>query len=248
MRLWVKCLCVGALLWTLGAPMAWAQPGTLEADNFFEGSMLYKIDVTGEHGQFVYNMNALTNMQQHFHRNGSFIVQLWGDVNNQPTRGMYDPDNPQQTVPGYFPTTRLFLADSNWTYQLNMEQFVAFRYEKYSPSENLIPTAIFTGKTETVNKIPCFEFKVDKRDETIYYYVSPKYRVDLIRYQKLTKARANFLTKGLQGCIPLKTVRISKTKDMKTTITVYKIEAKQYDPSMFRLPANIEMRGRDYSR
>lgn len=199
-------------------------------ENFFEGLIKYNIDITGIKGvpskesQAFLEKKPCRNMDMFF-KDADFVINLYN---------------------GEFPTTRLFIADSNRTYTLDVVNKRAFRFEQYEPESSTPPTAIETGNKLVVAGIECKEYKVEKPGRTIIYYVSDKYRVNHKLFKGKTKAQAAFLTKGLEGRIPLKTIQ--KTNNLQITTTATKIEPKKLQKEQFRIPNGWKMSGLDLRR
>lgn len=199
-------------------------------ENYFEGLIKYSIDITGIKGvpnkesQALLEKKPCKNMDMFF-KDADFIINLYN---------------------GEFPTTRLFIADSNRTYTLDVANKRAFRFEQYEPESPTPPTAIPTGNKLTVAGIECKEYKVEKPNRTIIYYVSDQYRVNTKLFKGKTKAQAAFLTKGLEGRIPLKTIQ--KVDNLQITTTATKIEPKKLQKEQLRIPNGWKMEGLDLRR
>lgn len=199
-------------------------------DNFFEGLIKYQIDITGSKGMpnadsYAFLEKKPCRNMDMFFKDGDFIINLYN---------------------GEFPSTRLFIGDSNWTYIIDVANQRAFRYEKYEPESSTPPTAIPTGNKLIVAGIECKEYKVEKPNRTILYYVSDKYRVNTRLFKGKTRAHAAFLTKGLEGRIPLKTIQ--KVNNLQITTTATKIEPKKLQKEQFRIPNGWYMAGWDLRR
>jgi hypothetical protein len=94
-----------------------------------------------------------------------------------------------------------------------------------------------------------YEYYVNKPDEEVWYWVSPEIRVDASLFKgKEASARANFLTEGLRGAIPLKTVRKWKRKSMIITVTATEIRPMELTRNDFRFPSHYEVYGYDWRR
>ncbi len=206
---------------------------TLDAsDNvkYFEGLIKYNIDITGIKGipsresQAFLEKKPCRNMDI-FYKDGDFVINLYN---------------------GEFPTTRLFIADSNRTYTLDMPNQRVFRFEQYETESKTPPTAVPTGNKLVVAGIECQEYKVEKPNRTILYYVSDKYRLNTTFFKGKTNAQAAFLTKGLDGRIPLKTIQ--KTNQLQITTTAVKIEPRKLQKEQFRIPNGWKLSGLDLRR
>ena len=91
--------------------------------------------------------------------------------------------------------------------------------------------------------IPCAEYRVQKKGEYIFYYVNDQYRIDPDLFKGKKDAQVNFLTAGLNGRIPLKTVR--KTSVLTVTTQATQIQPRKLDISQFRIPENFLIKPRD---
>lgn len=198
--------------------------------DYFEGLIKYVVEVTGKNGRSTQDLDKLLekkpcrNMDMYF-KESDFIINMYN---------------------GEFPTTRLFIADSNRTFTLDVTNQRAFRFEQYQVDTKTPPTAVPTGNIAKVAGIDCKEYKVVKPDEEILYYISDKYRVNVHLFKGKTNAQANFLTKGLNGCIPLKTIR--KTNKYWITVTAVKIEKQKLQTQQFRIPNGWKLTGTDLRR
>jgi hypothetical protein len=94
--------------------------------------------------------------------------------------------------------------------------------------------------------VECEEYKVEKPNRTILYYVSDKYRVNTKLFKGKTRAHASFLTKGLNGRIPLKTIQ--KTNNLQITTTATKIQPQKLQKEQFRIPNGWKVSGLDLRR
>jgi hypothetical protein len=189
----------------------------------FEGAFTYSIEVDGpESFQFLENQPCL-KLNMYF-RGSDFIIHAFE---------------------GQFPVTRLFIADSSEMYIVDAENEVAYRRDALEDTSKLIrpPKAVFTGDSAMVNNILCKIYKVTKPKEVIYYYVSDKYWINPTRFTKLKDAQVNFLTLGLNGRIPLKTIR--KKSGLVVTITATDIKNMELEEFQFRIPENFQIKVRD---
>lgn len=187
----------------------------------FEGSLFYSITVTGKYATDFLANNPPKNMDMHIHK-GNYIINLTG---------------------GQTPKTMLFVNDSSETYILDVPNKRAFRNEYYFDTTKVKP-AVLTADSGVVMGIKCKVYKLVKPGQTLYYYVSDNYKVDLKPYQGKKDAKANFLTPGLEGRIPLKTV--IKESGLITTMVCTKITPKPLDDSQFRFPTGWEIKKRDH--
>lgn len=203
-----------ALLWL-------AQLGL--AQGSFEGTVSYAIRVTGKDAQAFLENEPPKKMDLHI-KEGSYIINLSG---------------------GRIPRTMLFIADSNETYIVDAANKRAFRETYYLDTVKTVPTAVPTGKTLAVKGITCQEYMVDKpkTQEKIYYYVNDGYRVNLALYDGKTEAKTDFLTKGLEGRIPLK--KIMKTPSLTTELDLLSVKKTTHAPENFRIPEGFKLKKRD---
>ena len=241
-------VCAAILLWItiFYWQKAFTQPDQILSDlNYFEGNISYRFRVSGDMAADLRSVNSIEFMELHI-KDNNYLIHLYGPQPQPPAP--FDPMNPKLELPKQvLPTTYLFIADSNHTYIIdaaNERYFVDNIYTLKRQKEP--PEAVPTGDSMLVAKVLCYAYKVVKPDEEITYYISPKIRVNLARFKELDGAKANFLTKGLNGCIPLRTVR--KTKDYTVVIECTKITPRKYDQSQFALPAHFERIRMDYRR
>lgn len=87
---------------------------------------------------------------------------------------------------------------------------------------------------------------MQKPDEEITYYVSPKYRVNTQLFAGKKRAQAFFLNEGLYGAIPLKMIR--KQEDLTIEVTAVKVQPMRLDPESMKIPKGYEILGYDYRR
>lgn len=198
---------------------------SLHAQPFFEGTFEYKVEMTGADADQIKQNEPNNNLTMHM-KDASYIVTLFG---------------------GRTPKNFMFVADSNYQYILQADQQRAFKYYPHADidstkkKEEKIP-AVKTDKTATVLNEMCMVYEVKKADETTYYMVSDKYRINIDLYKDKTRANALFLVPGLEGRIPLKTIR--KKETLTVTTTVSKITPRKFDISQFQIPAGFEVRKR----
>lgn len=197
---------------------------TVEAQASFEGSLSYAIRLTGKQAQeFLVNEPA-TKMDVHI-KADNFIINLSG---------------------GRIPRTFLFVGDSNHTYIVDAANRRAFLRTYYIPDSNaVVPTAKPTGNTKMINGTECQEYKVvkPKRKEIILYYVNDQYRVDPHLFEDKDEAKADFLTKGLDGRIPF--MKIIKTPGLTTELELKLIKSRDLDIENFRIPHGFKIKKRD---
>ncbi|MCS6904697.1 MAG: hypothetical protein RML72_06285 [Bacteroidia bacterium] len=214
----------------------------------FCGFIDYEFKVEGEIAEDLAVLNDIRYMTLII-REGDFIVQLYGDnVGLEDHSNFFDPYNPiPPKIRQVFPTTRIFLSDSNHMYIVDAANKRVFRNESYKVDDDEIPTAVPLGDSIKILNVMCYGYKAKKRNgEEIIFYISPKYRVDLSFFPPHTTARAAFLTKGLNGCIPLKTIR--KNSERKIEIVATRIQRKNFKKEEFTIPKSFKILGYDYRR
>jgi hypothetical protein len=189
----------------------------------FEGTIKYSIDIAGPEAGVLMNNKPCTKMDMHF-KDNNFIIH---------------------THEGQFPLTRLYIADSSELYILDMTNEVAYRRDKLESLNTEIkpPKAIATGDSAFVLNIKCAIYRVQKKGEYIFYYVTDLYRIDPTLFEGKKDAQVNFLTLGLDGRIPLKTVR--KTAALIVTTQADQVIPRKLEVSQFRIPANFIIKPRD---
>jgi hypothetical protein len=241
-----------AAVWMWWAMNAKAQPDdVLRAKGYFEGTINYKFTVDGSWAEYIKEQNAIEFMSFSI-KDGNFLVHLYGpDHRSEPRNTQIDEDFflPDGGIrkPQIFPTTRVFLADSNRMYVVDVKNERVFKREIYDPPVGQIPEAKPIGDSLKICGYMCYGYKVVKNDETITYYVSPKVRANLGFYPlETTRATASFLTRGLNGCIPLKTIRTNKHRTI--SITATQVIPRKLDKAQFAIPPGFKIMGYDYRR
>ncbi|MCS7072922.1 MAG: hypothetical protein NZ108_00485 [Bacteroidia bacterium] len=218
----IQFICFLALFWFTGIDSA-----TLGETKYFEGVIVYRVELDGRDAQALLDANPNNQMELHL-KDGDYIIKLLG---------------------GAFPSVRLFIGDSNRTYILDAANKRAFKKDRSKFIKNkdkVIPTAVPNGDSVKVAGVMCYGYKVEKPHETIIHYISPKYRANVALYANKKRADISFLTKGLDGCIPLKS--IIKTPTLTTTVSATKIVPQKYETLMFRIPKTYQIRPYDYRR
>lgn len=218
---------------SLLALLLWGQtgfaqlPGAYEEADFFEGTLTYSFSVKGPLGEQLQKTNPISRMTMHL-KEGNFIIHLYGEQNQ----------GASEFRPDAFESTRLFIADSNEMYTIDTRNKRAFKGEKYTPDESEPPSAEFSGDSMRIQGYWCYSYVVKKPDETITYFCSPKIRANTAFFAQ-TDARANFLTKGLRGMIPLMTIRQSRERIIK--IKCVQVARRELGMSNFRIPPGFEV-------
>lgn len=196
---------------------------TAQAQGSFEGSVSYAIRVTGKDAQVFLENEPPKKMDLHV-KGGNYIINLSG---------------------GRIARTLLFIADSNETYIVDAANRRAFRETYFVDTVKVVPSAVATGKVVDIKGIACKEFVVDKPkiQEKVYYYVNDQYKVDLALYDGMTEAKADFLTKGLDGRIPLR--KVIKTPTLTTELDLLVVKKTVHDAENFKIPEGFKLKKRD---
>ena len=199
---------------------------SLSAQTFFEGTISYSVEMKGPMAQMLKDNKPNDKMIMHV-RGGDYIVLLSG---------------------GQYPKTFLFVADSNYEYSIDMANQRAFRYSKHadlSRKKTDFPAqATPTGKKMEIRGIMCDEYKMRRKDALFTFYVNDEYRMDLSLFPENSRAKANFLAEGLDGRIPLQTIK--RQKDLIVITTATGVDAREFDPEQFKIPPGFTVKGRDY--
>jgi hypothetical protein len=216
---------LGFVLFILMTGQLLAQGEVGSVVNYFEGTIKYNITIDGGvNASGLKENKPCKNMDMHF-KGGDYIINLFN---------------------GDFPTTRLFIADSNRMFVVDPVNQRAFRGDGYQGESPTIPTAIPLPDTKVILGDTCKAFRVEKPGRKTTYYVSDKYRANVSLFKGKSRADAAFLIKGLGGRIPLMTIVESKT--LKTTITAVKVEPRKFETNLFRIPKGWKILGADYRR
>ncbi len=193
---------------------------------YFEGTLQFLVELQGPSAGVIMENEPNNKMQMHL-RDGDYIINLYG---------------------GKYPKTMMFVADSNYEYTVDMANQFAYRfspfYDRVRENQEETATAKATGRTQEIQGVLCEEYQM-KHDSTLFtYYVSSEYRIDRSLYPAKPRAKISFLIDGLDGRIPLKTIK--KQKGLTVTTTVAKIIRKEFDVEQFRLPPGFTVKQRDY--
>lgn len=186
----------------------------------FEGVIAYKVKIKGPQAPTLQENEPPTQMQL-FIQGARYLINEFG---------------------GAMPTSRLYDPDKDWTFLLDPKHKIAYRFEKYRKKPKNYP-ASFTGDTARVLGEITYVFHVKKPNEELFYYVSPKYRVDLNAFQGKKRAVAFFLNEGLYGAIPLKMIR--KQPSLTIEITATSIKPMALDPESMKIPKDYQIGGYD---
>lgn len=189
----------------------------------FEGSLSYGIRVTGKNAQAYLENEPPKRMDLHV-KEDNYIINLSG---------------------GRIARTLLFIGDSNETYIVDAANKRAFRETYFRDTVKTVPTAVATGKTVDIKGIACKEYVVEKPkiQEKVFYYVSDLYQVDMTLYASHTEAKTDFLTKGLEGRIPLR--KVIQTPNLTTEIDLISVKKTTHDPENFLIPHGFVLKKRD---
>jgi len=220
-----------------------AQGGGVVSDiSYFEGAIHYKFSITGKNAQQIKEVNSIDLMTL-FIKDGDYIVQLYSVPE---TPKPFDPENPKVEIPKtVLPSTRLYIADSDRTYLIDEANSRYFLNDGHKP-DTTKTEAVATGDSVKILNIWCFEYKAKKGDETIWFYISPKYKVNTGFFREKKNANANFLAPGLGGCIPLKIVRRNKDRTIENRAT--KLIPQKFDKEQFRIPPKFKKQKFDTRR
>jgi hypothetical protein len=189
----------------------------------FEGSVSYSIRLSGKGADALLAGEPPKKMEMHI-KEDNFIINLSG---------------------GRIPRTFLFIGDSSETFIIDGGNRRAYRRTYFEDTAAVSPKAIPTGITTTIGGYPCEEYKAvyTDRKEIVLFYVTDKFRVDPALFAGKKDAKADFLTDGLQGRIPLR--KIIKTPEVITEIDLISIKEVSHDIQNFRIPKGFTMRKRD---
>ena len=208
------------LAWLCGFPLLGLAQGT-----FFEGSLVFEVDISGAEAAVIKENEPNDKLVMHL-KDGDYIVQLSG---------------------GRYPKTFLFIADSNYEYSVDMANQRAFRYSAHTDlnqPEEAPARAVPTGRQVEVMGISCTEYRLRREDEEFFYYVHDDYRVNTALFPVRPRAKASFLAAGLDGRIPLMTIKRQRGLVVRTTVK--KITPQSFDPEQFAIPAGFTVKNRDY--
>ena len=187
------------------------------APSFFEGSLMFNIELKGPEAEMLKRNEPNDKMQMHF-KDGDFIVNLQG---------------------GRYPKTFLYIADSNRQYTVDFTNQLAYRYSGHadmSRKNERRTKAMPTSKTAMVNGIPCRIYRMRTGNTFFSYYVNDDYRIDRSAYPKYSRAKASFLAPGLEGRIPLKTIKRQKNITVITTLSKAERKRSIRNSLWYRLP------------
>ncbi len=194
---------------------------------FFEGTIQYEVELSGPDSDLIKQSKPNTQMDMHLMK-GNYIINLKG---------------------GEKPKTFLFIADSNREYIVEATKGIAYKFSKFTDRiyhEELDeePVAKSVGKKAEVNGVICDIFLLKLPKTQFAYYVNDDYRIDLSAFPKQAHSNASFLVKGLEGRIPLKTIK--RQKNLTVTTTYKEIKAQNFNPKQFLIPPNFSVLSRDY--
>lgn len=203
---------------------------SLSGQEYFEGTMTFSVDFKGEMAEMLRQNEPNTKLTMHL-KDGDYIVLL---------------------QEGRYPKTFLFVADSNYEYSVDQNNRAAYRYslhndmnmETHQLERDVDLEAQPTGERVQVNGITCDVYRLRKPEAVFFYSVSEEFRVDRSRYPDPCRSKASFLVPGLEGRIPLKTVK--KTEGLTVTTTLTGVKQREFNPGQFRIPRGFLVKKRDY--
>jgi len=214
------------IIWFVGTSNLSELRAQGDASAYFEGTLSFEVEMTGAQADFYKTNEPNTQIDMHI-REGDYIVNLMG---------------------GKYPKTFMFLADSNREYIVDVSQQAAYRYSPFSDrifhDSTETPVAKPTQKQATINDVICDIYLVKMPDTYFAYYVNDAYRVDTSLYPPNSNTKASFLIEGLDGRIPLQTIKKQRGITVKTTCTA--IKPREFDPDQFKIPSNFKIQARDY--
>lgn len=213
----------------LGLATSFSSRAHAQETPFFMGSIWYEVEFTGPMAKDLEVNEPNTKALIHV-KDNNYIVQLSG---------------------GRYPKTFMFVADSNYEYSMDTRNRIAYRYSLYADLNKqkgakqveTKPTAQPTGKTVMVKNMSCDEYRLPIKDGYMLIYVDDAYRVDIAHYPKRPRSKANWLIPGLEGRIPLQTIKVLENIRIRQTYT--KIQAREMKDSQFRIPPSFTVSGRD---
>ncbi|MEO0641242.1 MAG: hypothetical protein AAFY70_16030, partial [Bacteroidota bacterium] len=139
--------------------------------------------------------------------------------------------------------------DSNYQFSIDMSNRLAYRYSAHSDMANPQKEAASiqakpTGGTLELKGIQCQEYRMVKDGTEFLYYVNDDYRVDAGAYPSDTRSKASWLAPGLEGRIPLRTIK--KQKGLSVLTDLVSIGSSSFELAQFRIPPGFKVKGRDY--
>jgi hypothetical protein len=203
---------------------------TYAASAAFEGTITWVFKVRGgELSEQLREVNPINSMTMHI-QNGNYIIHLYANQQRTDQVGVFAEPHP---------TTYLFLADSNHTYVVDADTRIMYSGDMYENPDSVPPVAQFTGDSMLVAGVMCYAFRVNKPNDKITYYISPQYHVELGFFAGKDNAKANFLSRGLYGCIPLLTLRENSRRTIE--IRAGNIARKALPSESFTIPRGWEV-------
>lgn len=193
---------------------------------YFEGTLQFLVELQGPTAGLIMENEPNTKLQMHL-KDGDYIINLFG---------------------GKYPKTMMFVADSNYEYTVDMANQVAYRfspfYDRVREGQEEKAIAKPTGRTQEIKGVLCEEYQM-RHDSTFFsFFVNDEYRINTSLYPDKPRAKISFLIEGLEGRIPLKTIK--KQKGLTVTTTVSTISPKAFDPEQFHFPKSFKVKQRDY--
>ena len=241
----IRNLCLFAIMILMMVNLVHAQDnGVISEIKYFEGAIHYKFSVSGKDAGSIYENNSIDLMTL-FVKDGDYIVQLYGVPK---AKEPFDPEhNPRIDMTQIFATTRLYIADSDRTFIVDAKNERYFLNDPVDVQQDTtIPVAVSNGDSVKILGIWCYGYKYVKKKETVIMYINPQYRVNTSFFKDKKNARINFLTKGLNGCIPLKIIRKNGDRTIENHAT--KIIPQKFSTEQFRIPRKFKRYHRDSRR
>ncbi|WNJ17273.1 hypothetical protein [Pontibacter sp. G13] len=213
---------IRALLLTVMLSAGWF--AQLVAQDFFEGTISFEVKMEGAKSDLLKQNEPNTKLTMHF-KGGDYIVLLAG---------------------GRYPKTFLYRSEENIQYSVDLANRMAFKFSSHNDMNAQKERVAVkpTGKQQEVAGVLCDEYYMKKGESEFYFYASPDYTVDTSLYPEKPQTKATFLIKGLEGRIPLKTVK--KEAGLTVTTLAKKVGRAEFDPAQFMIPPDFEIKKRDY--
>ncbi|MEM6261929.1 MAG: hypothetical protein AAGI38_05440 [Bacteroidota bacterium] len=191
---------------------------------FFEGTASFSVTLSGPMADQLKVNEPNNKLLIHF-RQGDYIVMLSG---------------------GRYPKTFMYINKYDMEFSVNTAQKKLYRYypgkDMTKKQKPLI--AKFTGKTAEVKGIECQVYMARNEEVIFYYFVNDAYRMDTSFFDKKKQAKASFLVEGLDGRIPLKTVK--KKRGLTVVTSLQSITPREFSPEQFAIPPGFKVDKRDY--
>jgi len=192
----------------------------------FEGALSYKIEFEGAQAEAIKVNEPNTEMKITVGE-GCYLVDLTG---------------------GRYEKLFMFIADSNYEYSIDMSTQRAFRFSSFSDRvredfDKEPPSAKPTGRTGKVRGYDCMEYRMETENAEFFYYVTDEYKVDIAKFPEKPRSKIMFLIPGLDGRIPIRTIK--RMKGLKVTTTLAHMEEQDLEEDNFTIPPDFVVKGRD---